>query len=74
MTKRHPDPHTAIGQVLQDARDALGPTIPPRDNRFELIPEDDEDGLIMRLVLLAFGCGAAIAVMVIAVFELVVLK
>jgi len=71
---RHPDTHKAMGQVLQDARDAFGQPrdLPSRDDRFALVPEDDDAA--MRLVLLAFVCGAAIAVMVIAVFELVVLK
>jgi len=71
---RHPDNHKAMGQVLQEARDAFGQPrdLPSRDDRFALVPEDDDAA--MRLVLLAFGCGAAIAVMVIAVFELVVLK
>jgi len=71
---RHHDTHKAMGQVLQDARDAFGQPrdLPSRDDRFALVPEDDD--AVMRLVWLAFGCGAAVAVMVIAAFELVVLK
>ena len=71
---RHPDPHKAMGQALSEARASFHTPrdIPSRDDRFALVPEDDDAAL--RLVLLAFGCGAAIAVMVIAVFETVVLK
>lgn len=73
MTKRHPDTHKAMGQVLQDARDAFGQSrdLPARDDRFALVPEDDDAAI--RLVLLAAGCGAAIAAIIIAVFELAVL-
>ena len=45
--------------------------IPSRDDRFALVPEDDDAAI--RLVLLAAGCGVAIAAIIIAVFELVVL-
>ena len=45
--------------------------ISSRDDRFALVPEDDDAAV--RLVLLAAGCGAAIAAIVIAVFELAVL-
>ncbi len=79
MTKRHPDPHIAMGQVLQSARDALGPVqphdTPSRDNRFDLVPEDDEDDAsVFWRVMRACTYGAALSTIVIAVFELVVLK
>ena len=70
---RHPDPHKAMGQALREARASFHTPrdIPSRDDRFALVPEDDDAAV--RLVLLAAGCGAAIAAIVIAVFELVVL-
>jgi hypothetical protein len=69
---RHPDPHKAMGQALKEARETfVSRDIPSRDDRFSLVPEDDDAAI--RLVLLAAGCGAAIAAIVISVFELVVL-
>jgi hypothetical protein len=61
---RHPDNHKAMGQVLQDARDAFGQPrdLPSRDDRFALVPEDD-DGLLWQVFgIVVAGCAAAGAI------------
>lgn len=69
MTKRHPDPHIAMGQVLQSARDALGPVqphdTPSRDNRFDLVPEP-HDGLLWQVFGIVVAVCAATGVIIYA--------